>query len=51
MGKEIERARAAKEDLVKLWLSEERVSGEKVDVRSEFFFSPIEISESALQSV
>jgi predicted RNase H-like HicB family nuclease len=49
-GEGIEGARAAAEDLVKLWLSEKRASGETVDVPSEFFFSTIEISESALQS-
>jgi predicted RNase H-like HicB family nuclease len=49
-GDGIEGARAAAEDLVKLWLSEKRACGESVDVPSKFFFSTIEISKSALQS-
>ena len=48
-GKGIEGARAAAEDLVKLWLSEKKAAGEPVDLPSELFFSTIEISESALQ--
>ena len=49
-GEGIEGARAAAEDLVKLWLQEKKESGEAVSLTSEFFFSTIEISESALQS-
>lgn len=49
-GEGIEGARAAAEDLVKLWLSEKKASGESIGLPSEFFFSTIEISESALQS-
>jgi predicted RNase H-like HicB family nuclease len=49
-GDGIEGARAAAEDLVKLWLTEKRAAGESVEASSEVFFSTIEISESALQS-
>ncbi len=49
-GEGIEGARAAAEDLVKLWLGEKKAAGESIDLPSEFFFSTIEISESALQS-
>jgi predicted RNase H-like HicB family nuclease len=49
-GEGIEGARAAAEDLVKLWLTEKRAAGESVGLPGEFFFSTIEISESALQS-
>jgi predicted RNase H-like HicB family nuclease len=49
-GEGIEGARAAAEDLVKLWLAEKKAAGESIDLPSEFFFSTIEISESALQS-
>lgn len=49
-GDGIEGARAAAEDLVKLWLSEKKAAGESIGVSSEFFFSTIEISESALHS-
>ena len=49
-GEGIEGARAAAKDLVKLWLSEKKAAGEPVDLPSEFFFSTIEISDSALQS-
>jgi len=49
-GEGIEGARAAAEDLVKLWLAEKKAAGESIDSPSEFFFSTIEISESASQS-
>jgi predicted RNase H-like HicB family nuclease len=49
-GEGIEGARAAAEDLVKLWLSEKKAAGESIDLPSEFFFSTIEISDSTLQS-
>jgi predicted RNase H-like HicB family nuclease len=49
-GEGIEGARAAAEDLVTLWLSEKKAAGERIDLPSEFFFSTIEISDSALQS-
>ncbi len=49
-GEGIEGARAAAQDLVKLWLSEKKAAGELIGLQSEFFFSTIEISESALQS-
>ena len=49
-GEGIEGARAAAEDLIKLWLSEKKAAGESIGLPSEFFFSTIEISESALQS-
>lgn len=49
-GEGIEGARAAAEDLLKLWLSEKRAAGEAIDLPAETFFSTIEISESALQS-
>ncbi|MDQ3415107.1 MAG: type II toxin-antitoxin system HicB family antitoxin [Verrucomicrobiota bacterium] len=49
-GEGIEGARAAAEDLLKLWLSEKRSAGEAIDQSAETFFSTIEISESALQS-
>lgn len=49
-GEGIEGARAAAEDLVKLWLAEKKAAGESIDLPTEFFFSTIEISESALQS-
>ena len=38
-GEGIEGARAAAEDLVKLWLSEKKAAGETVDLPSEIFFS------------
>jgi predicted RNase H-like HicB family nuclease len=49
-GRGIEGARAAAEDLIKLWLAEKKAAGEAIDVPSEFFFSTVDISESALQS-
>ncbi len=49
-GEGIEGARAAAEDLIKLWLAEKKAAGENVEVPSEFFFSIVDISESALQS-
>jgi predicted RNase H-like HicB family nuclease len=49
-GEGIEGARAAAEDLIKLWLAEKKAAGETVALPSEFFFSTVEISESALQS-
>jgi predicted RNase H-like HicB family nuclease len=49
-GKGIEGARTAAEDLIKLWLAEKKTAGEAVDVPSEFFFSTVDISDSALQS-
>ena len=49
-GKGLEGARAAAEDLVKLWLAEKRASGESIELPSEYFFSTVEIDESALQS-
>jgi len=49
-GHGIEGARAAAEDLIKLWLSEKKAAGEAVDLPSEFFFSTVDISESAVQS-
>lgn len=49
-GEGIEGARAAAEDLVKLWLTEKRAAGESVEAPSEILFSTIEVPESALQS-
>jgi predicted RNase H-like HicB family nuclease len=49
-GEGIEGARAAAEDLIKVWLTEKKAAGEAVGLPSEFFFSTVEISESALQS-
>jgi predicted RNase H-like HicB family nuclease len=49
-GHSIEGARAAAEDLIKLWLTEKKAAGEAIDLPSEFFFSTVDISESALQS-
>ncbi len=49
-GRGIEGARAAAEDLIKLWLAEKKAAGETIEVPSEFFFSTVDISESALQS-
>ena len=49
-GHGIEGARAAAEDLIKLWLAEKKAAGEAIDLPSEFFFSTVDISESALQS-
>ena len=49
-GEGIEGARAAAADLVTLWLGEKRAAGEKIVSPSEFFFSTVEIPESALQS-
>ena len=49
-GEGIEGARAAAEDLIKLWLIEKKAAGETVEFPSEIFFSTVEISESALQS-
>ncbi len=50
LGQGIEGARAAAEDVIKLWLAEKKAAGETIDLPSEFFFSTIDISESALQS-
>lgn len=49
-GHGIEEARAQAEDLIKLWLAEKKAAGEAIDQPSEFFFSTVDISESALQS-
>jgi predicted RNase H-like HicB family nuclease len=49
-GDGLEGARAAAEDLVKLWLTEKKAAGESIELPSEFFFSTVEINESALQS-
>jgi predicted RNase H-like HicB family nuclease len=49
-GEGIEAARAAAEDLVKLWLAEKRAAGESVEAPSNVFLSTIEISENAVQS-
>jgi hypothetical protein len=49
-GEGIEGARVAAKELVTLWLSEKKAAGESFGLPSEFFFSTIEISESALQS-
>ena len=49
-GEGIEGARAAAEDLIKLWLAEKKAAGETIDLPSEFFISTVDISESALQS-
>ena len=49
-GKGLEGARAAAGDLVKLWLAEKKASGESIELPSEYFFSTVEIDESALQS-
>ncbi|MGZ4984912.1 MAG: type II toxin-antitoxin system HicB family antitoxin [Chthoniobacterales bacterium] len=49
-GMGIEGARAAAEDLVKLWLAEKKAAGESVPPSSEFFFSTIEVVEGAVQS-
>jgi len=49
-GHGIEGARTAAEDLIKLWLAEKKAAGEAIDLPSEFFFSTVDISESALQS-
>ena len=48
-GEGIEGARANATDLVTLWLTEKRAAGEIVAVPSEFFFSTVDIPESALQ--
>ncbi len=48
-GDGIEGARAAAEDLVRLWLLEKKAAGESIGQPCEFFFSTIEISEGALQ--
>jgi len=49
-GEGIEGARSAAEDLIKLWLAEKKAAGESINLPSEFFFSTVDISESALQS-
>ncbi len=49
-GEGIRAARAAAEDSIMLWLSEKRAAGEAVAAPTEFFFSTVEISDSALQS-
>ena len=48
-GEGIEGARAAATDLVTLWLSEKKAAGETVPSPAAFFFSTVEIPESALQ--
>ena len=49
-GEGIEGARAAAADLVTLWVAEKRAAGETVASPAEFFFSTMEIPDSALQS-
>ena len=49
-GQEIEGARQAAADLLRLWLAEKRVSGEEVSASSETLFGTLEITEDALQS-
>jgi predicted RNase H-like HicB family nuclease len=49
-GEGIEGARTAATDLVTLWLTEKKAAGETVDSPSQFFFSTVEIPDSALQS-
>jgi predicted RNase H-like HicB family nuclease len=49
-GEGVDGARAAATDLVTLWLTEKRAAGESVASPAEFFFSRVEIPDSALQS-
>ena len=49
-GVGIEGARAAAEDLVRLWLAERLANGETLEAASEFLFSTVEVSDDALQS-
>ena len=48
-GEGIQGARAAAEDLIKLWLAEKKAAGETINLPTEVFFSTVEISEDALQ--
>jgi predicted RNase H-like HicB family nuclease len=48
-GEGIEGARAAAEDLIKLWLAEKRAAGEMINLPTEVFFSTVEIREDAVQ--
>lgn len=50
MGEGIEGARTVATDLVTLWLTENKTAGERVDSPPQFFFSRVEIPDSALQS-
>jgi predicted RNase H-like HicB family nuclease len=49
-GDGIDGARAAATDLVTVWLTEKKAAGETIAMPSEFFFSTVEIPDSALQS-
>ncbi len=49
-GLGIEGARAAAEDLIRLWIAEKIENNEAVPSPSEMFFSTIEIEDDALQT-
>ncbi len=49
-GLGIEGARAAAEDLIRLWIAEKKENNEAVPSASEMFFSTIEIENDVLQT-
>ncbi len=49
-GSGIEGARAAAEDLVKLWIAEKRANGERISASAESLYSTLELPDDALQS-
>lgn len=49
-GLGIEGARAAADDLVRLWVAEKRANGEAVSAPSDYLFTTLEVREDALQS-
>lgn len=49
-GLGVDGAREAARDLLNLWISEKKSSGEDLPSPGEFFFSTIELADDALQS-
>lgn len=49
-GLGIDGARAAAEDLIRLWIAEKKENNEAVPSASEIFFSTIEIEDDAAQT-
>jgi len=49
-GLGIEGARAAADDLVRLWVAEKRANGEEISAPSDHLFTTLEVREDALQS-
>jgi predicted RNase H-like HicB family nuclease len=49
-GLGIDGARAAADDLLRLWVAEKRANGEAVSAPSDCLFTTLEVREDALQS-